>query len=549
MVLLNQATSLLPKFLSVLRTLAKIHHLLPESQALLHHITNRFQVLASIIGIFPCFFSSIPFLFQVQLAEQYVRIPDVIMASQGVVMTKDPVKLKAVSDLVSKLVEDVKTATLLPEERTAALDELKIHGRDPLNADPLFTKESIHMLLKHGFHSPAPDTARAALRVLANAMLLKPHTRNMFVDQGFAPIACKELKGKSWEDEFLMGRLIFLCTYGTAIDLEELIDKHHLADNVVDRLGQHAKLMTNKGKSPSDAMEEMALTETLKLLFNVTHHCPERIGAFNPAIPHIINLLWKTDIAADQPLGQPHGSLVNALLNLDLSPSKYKSTLFPKPINIKVVGRLIDILHASLAAYGENEVESIITPLVSLIRQVYEYAPEDVKLHMRARVLPSEQDRKDVLGRGTSPSAVLLKYSTHAAAPALQDMVSHLLFDMSNRDASKFVENVGYGFASGFLFQQNISVPESAMEAFSTGSNPAEQKPVNPITGQFLDEEKYPDVPEWTEEEKEREAEKLFVLFERLKKNGVIQVENPIAQAVREGRYREAKEDEVEEVD
>jgi hypothetical protein len=44
-----------------------------------------------------------------------------------------------------------------------------------------------------------------------------------------------------------------------------------------------------------------------------------------------------------------------------------------------------------------------------------------------------------------------------------------------------------------------------------------------------------------TDEEKEREAERLFVLFERLKKTGVVDVENPIAKAMREnqGRFSE----------
>lgn len=77
---------------------------------------------------------------------------------------------------------------------------------------------------------------------------------------------------------------------------------------------------------------------------------------------------------------------------------------------------------------------------------------------------------------------------------------------------------------------------------------------VNPITGQRLDMEPKLHVPEMTHEEKEREAERLFVLFERsvlasshlfllmfprLRATGVIDVENPVAQAVREGRFEE----------
>lgn len=42
-----------------------------------------------------------------------------------------------------------------------------------------------------------------------------------------------------------------------------------------------------------------------------------------------------------------------------------------------------------------------------------------------------------------------------------------------------------------------------------------------------------------TDEEKEREAEKLFVLFERMQRTGVISAENPVGKAQREGRFEE----------
>lgn len=54
--------------------------------------------------------------------------------------------------------------------------------------------------------------------------------------------------------------------------------------------------------------------------------------------------------------------------------------------------------------------------------------------------------------------------------------------------------------------------------------------------------------PEMTDEEKEREAEKLFVLFERLEKSGGM--ENPIKKAMREGKmekYEEARRKKEEE--
>ncbi|KAK3331398.1 guanine nucleotide exchange factor synembryn-domain-containing protein [Apodospora peruviana] len=50
-------------------------------------------------------------------------------------------------------------------------------------------------------------------------------------------------------------------------------------------------------------------------------------------------------------------------------------------------------------------------------------------------------------------------------------------------------------------------------------------------------------LPEMTDEEKEREAERLFVLFERLRATGVVNVENPVAQAMRTGGHVEELSD------
>jgi hypothetical protein len=100
------------------------------------------------------------------------------------------------------------------------------------------------------------------------------------------------------------------------------------------------------------------------------------------------------------------------------------------------------------------------------------------------------------------------------------------LFELSGKDARNFVQNVGYGFASGFLFQHNVPIPENALEAWSTSESEGSaarasqdsrnlERKVNPITGQLLEMEETVEVEEMTQEEKEREAEKLFVLFER----------------------------------
>ena len=138
----------------------------------------------------------------------------------------------------------------------------------------------------------------------------------------------------------------------------------------------------------------------------------------------------------------------------------------------------------------------------------------DVKKSIRSKLLPTEEDRNEVLGRTSTLPSWLLKNSTNPLTPQLREIISNLFFDMSDKDASKFVENVGYGFASGFLFNRNLPVPDNASEAFSPATG-GPSRPVNPITGQFLDAERHPEEAKMTDAEKEREAERLFVLFER----------------------------------
>ncbi len=148
-----------------------------------------------------------------------------------------------------------------------------------------------------------------------------------------------------------------------------------------------------------------------------------------------------------------------------------------------------------------------------MLRRIHDGAPEAVRQHVRGKLLPTQEDRQKVLGRGTTLTSRLLRNSTNPLTPELREAISHLLFEMSDKDASKFVENVGYGFASGFLFQNNLPMP--APQLGSAGGDGDENKPVNPVTGQFLDAETFADMPEMTQAEKEREAERLFVLFER----------------------------------
>ena len=103
---------------------------------------------------------------------------------------------------------------------------------------------------------------------------------------------------------------------------------------------------------------------------------------------------------------------------------------------------------------------------------------------------------------------------------------------MVDSSPSALVDTIGYGYASGYLFSHNIPIPPN-LQNLEGG-----RRDVNPVTGQRLDAEPVLDLSEMTEEEKEREAERLFILFERMRNLGV-GVENPVRTAQQSGRFEE----------
>ncbi|EON68086.1 hypothetical protein W97_07234 [Coniosporium apollinis CBS 100218] len=456
--------------------------------------------------------------------------------------TSGQAKLDEVTSLMESLRTDAKENNLDPSQRSARLEQVKIHGRDPKNADPIFTKEGIQTLAQHGFDSSSLATSREALRCLANALLLQPQTRQIFVDLGYAKKAAERLKTDNRDDEFLVSRILFLLTYETDLNFEGLVEQHQLADSINENIARHAKRFPKglQGASQPAPMDDMALSETLKLMFNITHFNPDLAGSFSPSLPFLLKILCQSEIPRP-PLQPPINYLINALLNLDLDGTKSQilstNPLFPETDPKCNAEHIINILYKAIAQYPQSELDQVITPLLTLIRRIYEIAPEDVQHYTQSLLLPSDAERNKPLGKSDTLPSRLLNLSTSAPTPALRGNISSLLFELSGKDAATFVKNVGYGFASGFLMSNNIAVPENAVEA-EVGSGSADV-PVNPVTGQRLDAEAPDAGPPMTEEEKEREAERLFVLFERLKKTGVIDVKNPVEQARDEGRFEE----------
>lgn len=337
-----------------------------------------------------------------------------------------------------------------------------------------------------------------------------------------------------------------MISYDKTLDFNKLFDDNDLAESInlvhIDSSQVEAQLTPaqniahyadhfseSRRSDPQSSSNTMALSETLKLLFNLTQFYPHRAKAFSKSVPYILQMIGQLK-SPSSPLQQPVNYLINALLNLDFdieaSGQSTANPMFPTPGQVRHVDGLITILDSSIGYYKEEQLESLATPLVTLLQKVYVVAPPSVRKHLRAKLLPSNDERAKPLGRSDTFASGLLRLSTSPVAPNLRECVSSLMFELSDQNPTTFVRNVGYGYASGFLMSHHIPSPDisnrrdgedvdSDGEYLGETLTRVDGQEINPITGQRKDMEPVDTGPEMTDEEKEREAERLFVLFER----------------------------------
>ncbi|KAF8211758.1 guanine nucleotide exchange factor [Mycena galopus ATCC 62051] len=191
---------------------------------------------------------------------------------------------------------------------------------------------------------------------------------------------------------------------------------------------------------------------------------------------------------------------------------------------------------AGPGANGSDSLDDELSPLVVLITRLC-IADEVSRTRTRDWLVPADLDRSaaagtlearpDMLGRCLR----LLGSVYHAR---LKDSVGEMLYAMCDSDATTLSTLLGYGNVAGFLFNKGIMSappPPTTTTTSSAALSAAAAEHINPITG-TAQEARAPE-PEMTPEEKEREMEKLFVLFDRLERTGTLPPsQNPIRKAM-----------------
>jgi guanine nucleotide exchange factor synembryn len=221
----------------------------------------------------------------------------------------------------------------------------------------------------------------------------------------------------------------------------------------------------------------------------------------------MLKMISRMDIP-HKPLDGVIGYLINSLSILDLEGKKVRhlkgGALFPRFNQNFNVDKLINILDQAVSIYRSDELETRAIPLLHLLITIYELAPEGPRKYMQWLLLPDDSDRSQPIGHDDTLSSKLLRLST-TPSPHLKTAISELMFVLSG----KLDEEYWIGLRSGVPSIAGLETPQNAGEAFVTNNfNPD----INPITGQRWDAEPKDNEPPMKQEQKEREAERLFIL-------------------------------------
>ncbi|CDZ98704.1 Signaling protein RIC-8/synembryn (regulates neurotransmitter secretion) [Phaffia rhodozyma] len=189
---------------------------------------------------------------------------------------------------------------------------------------------------------------------------------------------------------------------------------------------------------------------------------------------------------------------------------------------------------------------------------------EVVRLHTEQYLFPLDLDRAEnstLLQERSTLLGRLLRLMTSPKYSQTKIAIGEIFFAVSNKNPDTMSALIGYGNAAGFLLSKGFTAnaPVSSSKSNSLDNAPRSNSRLNPVTGLAPTGGPTFDTS-MTEEEKEREAERLFVLFERIKKNPAVSMGvpngedkeegekgrrktvDPVRQAVESGRWQEMDE-------
>ncbi|KAH7105747.1 guanine nucleotide exchange factor [Auriculariales sp. MPI-PUGE-AT-0066] len=186
------------------------------------------------------------------------------------------------------------------------------------------------------------------------------------------------------------------------------------------------------------------------------------------------------------------------------------------------------------ATKEDVQLDHLVSPLIVLLTRLAA-GNEPARLRLREWLIPAHLDRTRPLEERPDTLGRCLRLLKSVYFQRVKETVGEFLFTICDSDATVLAGQVGYGNVAGYLFNRGLVAPPPPTSP--TRDSPLPEGEINPITGMRVDPNEQPGASDMTDEEKEREAERLFVLFDRLERTGM-GVQNPFRKAFEEGKIQ-----------
>ena len=300
------------------------------------------------------------------------------------------------------------------------------------------------------------------------------------------------------DDELLISRLLFLTSYGTTQSFSQLIEVHHLSDYINDNIARHSRKWAKSEVKGQAGYGYQTLSETLKLLFNITHFCPQKKAAFSQSIVPILKILTCHEFSSlPRPVHPPINHLINALLNLNLEEKKGLHGRSFQKVDLRAsIEKLTRILDITLKAYAVPEFNTTVVPLLTLLKCLATISPPNIRCLMKSSLLPTRQQLGPLPVDDSLPSR-LLRLMAKPVTPLTYDALTNLFFELSDRDPEQAINRLGVGMMGGFVLSRNLQLPAIPSDTASIHS----AKSCSSIRSQATSDVSRPPSPDAPEEQ------------------------------------------------
>nr|XP_004571454.2 synembryn-A [Maylandia zebra] len=281
------------------------------------------------------------------------------------------------------------------------------------------------------------------------------------------------------------------------------------------------------------------VTEILKILFNITHSTHKQDPSEDDAALYrhlvaILRLCLLRKCLLSEDTDELQGHTVNLLSALPLQCLDVLLTVPLEPDSEQCKGVNMDCIH-TLLMFMERRLEAgdkikeKLTPILNLLTESCR-AHRETRHYIRKYILPPLRNVSQRPEEGTTVKSRLIRLMTHLDTD-LKHCAADLIFVLCKENVSRFVKYTGYGNAAGLLATRGLlggQGPRTSDTQYSSDSDSDTEEyrqvkdRINPVTGRV--EAEQPDPMEgMTEEEKEEEAKRLIMLFNKLSRDNIIQ--------------------------